>query len=530
MANGGGANKPEPLQPHPVMEQLAGVQYCINSPPPWLEALLLGFQHYILSLGTIVLIPSMLVPQMGGGNEEKARVIQTLLLTSGLSTLMQSIFGSRLPTIATGSYAFLIPTFSIIQARQYETIQVPYQRFSDTMRGIQGAIMIAGACQVFLGVLGIWRNLVKFLSPLSVVPLVSFTGLGLCFLSFSKMAECFAVGIPELVAIFVISQFLPQLVASKSHIWDRYAILFSVVIIWFYACILTWSGAYRKSRDVLTTCRTDRSGLVAAAPWVYVPLPFQWGTPTFDAGEAIAMTVASFVASIESTGTFLATARYGSATPVPSSVLSRGIGWMGVGTTLGGLFGNLTGSTASVENAGALALTRVGSRRVVQISAAFMIFFSLFGKFGAVFASIPFPIVAAINIILLGCVSSSGLSHLQFCNLNSFRIKIILACSFSLGLSVPHYFREYQITSNRSPVHTDSRWFNDTITVIFMSHATVAGLVALVMDCTLPRGSDETLKDSGKPWWEKFVDYHKDVRSDEFYKLPCQLNNFWPPL
>jgi xanthine/uracil permease len=32
------------------------------------------------------------------------------------------------------------------------------------------------------------------------------------------------------------------------------------------------------------------------------------------------------------------------------------------------------------ENAGLLGLTRVGSRRVVQISAGFMIFFSILGK------------------------------------------------------------------------------------------------------------------------------------------------------
>lgn len=31
------------------------------------------------------------------------------------------------------------------------------------------------------------------------------------------------------------------------------------------------------------------------------------------------------------------------------------------------------------ENAGLLALTRVGSRRVIQISAGFMLFFSVFG-------------------------------------------------------------------------------------------------------------------------------------------------------
>ena len=33
------------------------------------------------------------------------------------------------------------------------------------------------------------------------------------------------------------------------------------------------------------------------------------------------------------------------------------------------------------ENVGLLAMTKIGSRRVIQISAAFMIFFSIFGKF-----------------------------------------------------------------------------------------------------------------------------------------------------
>lgn len=32
------------------------------------EAIFLGFQHYVLALGSIVLIPSMLVPEMGGSD------------------------------------------------------------------------------------------------------------------------------------------------------------------------------------------------------------------------------------------------------------------------------------------------------------------------------------------------------------------------------------------------------------------------------------------------------------------------------
>lgn len=55
---------------------------------------------------------------------------------------------------------------------------------------------------------------------------------------------------------------------SKRPICDRFAVLFSVAIVWVYAGILTWSdGAHNKSMDALTSCRTDRGGLVIGAPW-----------------------------------------------------------------------------------------------------------------------------------------------------------------------------------------------------------------------------------------------------------------------
>ncbi|CAK7330191.1 unnamed protein product [Dovyalis caffra] len=52
------------------------------------------------------------------------------------------------------------------------------------------------------------------------------------------------------------------------------------------------------------------------------------GGPTFKAGDIFAMMAACFVAVVESTGTIIAASRYGSATPLPPSVLSRGIGWL----------------------------------------------------------------------------------------------------------------------------------------------------------------------------------------------------------
>ncbi|KAG2242011.1 hypothetical protein Bca52824_096145 [Brassica carinata] len=59
---------------------------------------------------------------------------------------------------------------------------------------------------------------------------------------------------------------------------------------------------------------------------IRVPWVFQWGAPSFDAGESFAMMMASFVALVESTGGFIAVSRHASATMLPPSVLSRGAG------------------------------------------------------------------------------------------------------------------------------------------------------------------------------------------------------------
>lgn len=63
-------------------------------------------------------------------------------------------------------------------------------------------------------------------------------------------------------------QYLPRMLSSKRSIFDRLAVLFSVAIVWVYAHILTAAGVYdNKSPITQISCRTDRSGLLSAAPW-----------------------------------------------------------------------------------------------------------------------------------------------------------------------------------------------------------------------------------------------------------------------
>ncbi|KAJ6409448.1 hypothetical protein OIU84_009033 [Salix udensis] len=531
----GGAVKVDEFAPFPIKDQHPDIDFCVSSSPPWPEAILLGFQHYLVMIGTSVIIASIVVPLMGGGNVEKAEVINTVIFVAGINTLLQSWFGTRLPVVIGGSYAFIIPTITTALSTNNNNNNTnfmflsPRQRFKQSMRAVQGALIVASFFQMIIGFLGFWRIFARYLSPLAAIPVVILTGLGFYAHGFPQLARCVEIGLPALLLLVLISQYVPHMMKSRCSTYSRYAVLLTVAVVWAYAAVLTAVGAYNnKSPLTQLSCRVDRAGLISAAPWIRVPYPFQWGGPTFDAGDIFSMMGACFVAVVESTGAIIATYQYASATHLPPSVLSRGVGWLGIGTLIGGLFGTGNGSSVSVENAGLVGLTRVGSRRVVQIAAGFMLLFSVLGKFGAVLASIPLSIVAALYCVLFAYVASAGLGLLQFCNLNSFRTKFILGFSLFMGLSVPQYFNEYLLLSGRGPVHTGATWFNDIVQVIFSSPATVALIIAYFLDCTHSRGHISTRRDSGRHWWAKFRNFGQDTRTEEFYALPWKLNRFFP--
>ncbi|KAH8488113.1 hypothetical protein H0E87_023977 [Populus deltoides] len=360
-------------------EQLHQLQYCIQSNPPWYQTALLAFQHYIVMLGTTVLITRTLVTQMGGDPGDAARVIQTLVFMSGINTLLQTMIGTRLPTVMGPSYAFVLPVLSIIRDYNDETFSKDHDRFVDIMRTIQGSLIVSSFVNIILGYSKGWGTLTRFFSPITIVPVVCVVGLGLFMRGFPLLANCVELGLPMLI-VLVICQYLKHFHSSVHPVLEMFGLLICVGIIWAFAAILTVAGAYNNvGYQTKQSCRTDRSYLVSSSPWVRVPYPFQWGAPKFRASHVFGMIGAALVSSAESTGTFFAAARLAGATSPPAHVLSRSIGLQGVGLLLNGIFGAAVGTTASVENVGLLGLTHIGSRRVVQVSTAFMFFFSIFG-------------------------------------------------------------------------------------------------------------------------------------------------------
>lgn len=93
---------------------------------------------------------------------------------------------------------------------------------------------------------------------------------------------------------------------------------------------------------------------------------------------------------------------------------------------------------------------QVGSRRVVQIGALCMIILALFGKFGALFSTIPQPVIGGVFVVMFGMITAVGISSLQHVNLNSVRNLFIIGFALIVGLVIPKYLRLHPKTIDTS--------------------------------------------------------------------------------
>lgn len=70
---------------------------------------------------------------------------------------------------------------------------------------------------------------------------------------------------------------------------------------------------------------------------------------------------------------------------------------------------------------------QVGSRLVLQTTGILMIVLGIFGKFGAVFITIPDPVIGGMFLVMFGMIAAVGISNLQVntfqhCNISYFII------------------------------------------------------------------------------------------------------------
>ena len=349
------------------------------------------------------------------------------------------------------------------------------------MQHVQGAIIAGSIVEMGVGATGLVGRLLRFVGPITIAPTIALIGLALFKFGAPMAGTHWPIGGLTIILIILFSQYLK----SKRRSFELYPILLAILTAWATAAILTVTGVFSAGHPSFTSMENLRN-----APWFRVPYPFQWGIPQFGIAAFVGMLAGYIASMVESIGDYYACARLSGATIPDKRIINRGITFEGIGCFVAGIFGTGNGTTSYSENIGAIGLTRVGSRRVVQAGAIIMILLGTVSKFGALFTTIPGPIVGGMYCAMFGMIAAVGLSNLQLVDLNSARNLFILGFAFFMGLSVPEYFAA-------NPVTFQPDWLANIINTLGSTGMAVGAFIALLLDNTIP-GTD---KERGLTAW-----------------------------
>ncbi|XP_034687963.1 nucleobase-ascorbate transporter 12 isoform X2 [Vitis riparia] len=471
------------------------MKYELRDTPGFVPIGLYGFQHYVSILGSLILIPLVIVPAMGGDHN-----------------------------------------------------------FKHIMKELQGAVIIASAFQTILGYSGLMSVLLRLINPVVVSPTIAAVGLSFYSYGFPQVGTCLEIGAVQILLVIIFSLYLRKISVMGHRVFLIYAVPLGLAITWATAFLLTEAGVYnykgcdvnvpasnmisehcRKHVSRMKHCRVDTSHALKSSPWFRFPYPLQWGTPVFHWKMAIVMCVVSVISSVDSVGSYHASSLLVASRPPTPGVLSRGIGLEGISSVLAGLWGTGTGSTTLTENVHTIAVTKMGSRRAVEFGACILIALSLVGKVGGFIASIPEVMVAALLCFMWAMLAALGLSNLRYSEAGSSRNIIIVGLSLFFSLSIPAYFQQYGISPNSNlsvpsyfqpyivashgPFRSNYGGVNYVMNTLLSFHMVIAFLVAVILDNTVPGSRQER----GVYVWSEPEAARREPAVAKDYELPFRV-------
>ncbi|XP_058047280.1 solute carrier family 23 member 1-like isoform X2 [Ahaetulla prasina] len=463
---------------------------------------------------------------------------------------LHGIFASswefRLPILQGGTFAFLTPSLAMLSLPLWKCpawtnnasmVDPTSSNFTELwqvrMRELQGAIMVASCFQIFVGFSGLIGFLMRFIGPLTIAPTITLVALPLFRSAGKDAGEHWGIAAITIFFIVLFSQYLKNVPVplpsykkskkchfSKIYLFQIFPVLFGLTITWLLCFVLTITNVLPSdTRAYGYLARTDSKGdVISKAPWFRFPYPGQWGVPTISLAGVFGIIAGVISSMVESVGDYYACARLSGAPPPPKHAINRGIGVEGIGCLLAGAWGTGNGTTSYSENVGALGITRVGSRMVIVAGGLVLLLTGMFGKVGAVFASIPTPIIGGMFLVMFGIITAVGVSNLQYTDMNSSRNIFIFGFSIFAGLTVPHW-----VENNAEKLKTGTVQLDQVIQVLLTTGMFVGGFLGFFLDNTIPGSQEER----GLLTWRKDYNEESDgaVNNLHIYDLPFGIGS-----
>ena len=407
------------------------------------QLLAYGTQHILTMYGGVIAPPLIVGGAAGLSAGDMALLVTAGLFVSGLATLLQTLglgpFGSRLPIVQGISFASVSTMVAIAS--------------EDGVRPVFGAIIVAGL--IGLVASSFFAQLVRLFPAVVTGTIITVIGLSLLPVAFTwamggagakdlgSMENIGYAGLTLLV-ILVISRVFQGAVS-------RLSILIGLVA---GTAVAALTGKADFSR-------VGESRIVA------LPQVFHFGSPTFEVGAIVSMTIVVFVIMTETTADILAIGEI-VGTDVDAKRVAAGLRADMAATTVAPVFGTFPAS-AFAQNVGLVALTGIKSRYAVAAGGGVLLLLGLLPVVGAVVAAIPYPVLGGAGVVLFGSVAASGIRTLSRVDYQDNLNMVIVSVATAVGVI---------------PIAAPTFWdaFPDWFATIMHSGISATALVAVVLN------------------------------------------------
>ncbi|MGV8074628.1 MAG: uracil-xanthine permease family protein [Syntrophobacteraceae bacterium] len=357
--------------------------YDIDDHPPARLALLYGFQWAIIFFPALIIVSTLSSNALQIGDMEAIRFLQLVLLTAGLFTGIQCLWGHRYPILEGPSTALLL-TFMTL---------APYG-----ISAIQAGAVLSGTLLVCLVLFGKFRKIIAYATPNVVgviLMLIAFSLLPHLIRSMTGMNASHPQGE---VYIFGISMALVILIAAFSHwlrgFWKTIPLLLGILL---GTALFSFMGL------------ADWHSLKTAG---WISLPAQW-TPVHAHlyWPAVIAFVPSYLAVVvNSLGSIHGVAAITDPERLPSAI-TRGIMINGVSGICCGLLG-LVGTVSYSTSPGVILANRVASRFTVVYCGLILMVAAFVPKLAALLSLVPAPVVGAALCSAMGAQVGAGFARI----------------------------------------------------------------------------------------------------------------------
>lgn len=486
--------------------------YRIDERPPWMMTIMMAVQHFSATFSGSLVLPFLLSSSICFDKDPAllTRLIATTFFITGLSTILQIMFGSRLPIIQGPGAGFIIPAIAALSVRgecpaeltanstQQERDMLKEEAYN-RMNELQGSVLVASIIQCLIGFTGLMGIVLRFIGPITIAVTLAMIGIGVFPLIMNLAGKHWCISIPTAALVIFFSKIcskwkIPCLGGKQLRMLEFFPVLLSISIMWIICAILTACDVFPSDSSVYGyAARTDlKTDNLKNTPWISFPYPGQWGWPTFNIAAIVGTLSAIVISVLDSIGDYHACAQVAHVPAPPAHAINRGIGVEGAAGLLASFWGTGMGVVSYSSDIALLNLTKAASRSILIGSGLIFILVGFFTKVSALFNGIPKPILAA-GSVTVGMITSIGLSNLSYVKMDSSRNILVVGFSLVVAIGIPQYLGKHP-----EAIDTGSKSVDNILEGLLLNGMLLGAVISTFLDLVIPGTPEER----GSNWRE----------------------------